>query len=215
MGGGDFFFSSRRRHTRLRRDWSSDVCSSDLESKRPYFMKENKRLGPLSPRSLASRALLDRTSNAPMTRGRGGRTLDDSETRMWPILISLLGTNWRPAVCRNPQETKNRMINMSRKNIVGLSFLVVSMVFVVDTLDAQPARRDALRRPPNVLFIAVDDLNDWVGCLGGHPQAKTPNIDRLAAQGVLFEQAYGPAPLCSPSRTSIMTGLRQIGRAHV
>ena len=123
-------------------------------------------------------------------------------------MISLLGTNWRPAVCRNPQETKNRMINMSRKNIVGLSFLVVSMVFVVDTLDAQPARRDALRRPPNVLFIAVDDLNDWVGCLGGHPQAKTPNIDRLAAQGVLFEQAYGPAPLCSPSRTSIMTGLR-------
>jgi arylsulfatase A-like enzyme len=61
---------------------------------------------------------------------------------------------------------------------------------------------------PNVLFIAVDDLNDWVGCLGGHPQAKTPNIDRLAEQGVLFEQAYGPAPLCSPSRTSIMTGLR-------
>lgn len=61
---------------------------------------------------------------------------------------------------------------------------------------------------PNVLFIAVDDLNDWVGCLGGHPQARTPNIDRLAESGVLFEQAYGPAPLCSPSRTSIMTGLR-------
>jgi len=61
---------------------------------------------------------------------------------------------------------------------------------------------------PNVLFIAVDDLNDWVGCLGGHPQVQTPHIDRLAASGVLFEQAYGPAPLCSPSRTSIMTGLR-------
>jgi len=61
---------------------------------------------------------------------------------------------------------------------------------------------------PNVLFIAVDDLNDWVGCLGGHANAKTPSIDRFAASGVLFEQAYGPAPLCSPSRTSIMTGLR-------
>ncbi|MDB4614489.1 sulfatase [bacterium] len=60
---------------------------------------------------------------------------------------------------------------------------------------------------PNILFIAVDDLNDWVGCMGGHPQAKTPNIDRLASSGVLFNQAYGPAPLCSPSRTSIMTGL--------
>ncbi|MCH7910194.1 MAG: sulfatase-like hydrolase/transferase, partial [Candidatus Hydrogenedentes bacterium] len=59
----------------------------------------------------------------------------------------------------------------------------------------------------NVLFLAVDDLNDWVGCLGGHPQAKTPNIDSLAEKGVLFEQAYCSAPLCNPSRTSIMTGL--------
>ena len=39
---------------------------------------------------------------------------------------------------------------------------------------------------PNVLFIAVDDLNDWIGCLGGHPQALTPNMDRLAKRGVLF-----------------------------
>ena len=63
-------------------------------------------------------------------------------------------------------------------------------------------------KPPNVLFLAVDDLNDWVGCLGGHPQAKTPNIDKLARKGVLFEQAHCAAPLCSPSRTAIMTGLR-------
>jgi arylsulfatase A-like enzyme len=61
---------------------------------------------------------------------------------------------------------------------------------------------------PNVLFLAVDDLNDWVGCLNGHPQAKTPHIDRLAQKGILFEQAYCAAPLCSPSRTAIMTGLR-------
>ena len=60
---------------------------------------------------------------------------------------------------------------------------------------------------PNILFIAVDDLNDWAGCLGGHPQAKTPNIDALAKRGILFEQAYCAAPLCSPSRTAIMTGL--------
>lgn len=61
---------------------------------------------------------------------------------------------------------------------------------------------------PNVLFIAVDDLNDWVGCLDGHPQAKTPNIDKLAGEGVLFKEAYCAAPLCSPSRTAIMMGLR-------
>lgn len=60
---------------------------------------------------------------------------------------------------------------------------------------------------PNVLFISVDDLNDWIGCLGGHPQAKTPNIDRLAASGMLFTNAHCPAPACNPSRTAIMTGL--------
>ena len=61
---------------------------------------------------------------------------------------------------------------------------------------------------PNILFIAVDDLNDWVGVLGGHPQAKTPNIDRLASQGVLFTNAHCAAPLCNPSRTAIMFGRR-------
>ena len=70
------------------------------------------------------------------------------------------------------------------------------------------AVKGAKGNAPNVLFLAVDDLNDWVGCLGGHPQAKTPNIDHLAEKGVLFEQAYCGAPLCSPSRTAIMTGLR-------
>jgi choline-sulfatase len=60
---------------------------------------------------------------------------------------------------------------------------------------------------PDVLFIAIDDLNDWVGPLGGHPQAKTPNIDRLAAQGVTFTNAYAPAALCSPSRAAVMTGV--------
>jgi choline-sulfatase len=61
---------------------------------------------------------------------------------------------------------------------------------------------------PNVLLIAIDDLNDWIGCLGGHPQAHTPNIDRLAARGVLFTNAHCQAPICNPSRTSFMTGLR-------
>ncbi len=61
---------------------------------------------------------------------------------------------------------------------------------------------------PNVLFIAIDDLNDWVGCLEGHPQVKTPNIDALAKRGTLFTNAHCQAPICNPSRTSIMTGLR-------
>jgi len=60
----------------------------------------------------------------------------------------------------------------------------------------------------NVLFIAVDDLNDWVGCLAGHPQTRTPNLDRLAARGVLFTNAYCAAPACNPSRAALMTGIR-------
>jgi iduronate 2-sulfatase len=66
---------------------------------------------------------------------------------------------------------------------------------------------DAVNRP-NVLFIAVDDLNDWIGCLGGHPQARTPNIDALAARGVNFAKAYCASPVCNPSRTALMCGLR-------
>lgn len=66
----------------------------------------------------------------------------------------------------------------------------------------------AAPRSPNVLFIAVDDLNDWVGCMGGHPQAKTPNIDSLARSGVLFANAHCAAPLCNPSRTAVLFGRR-------
>ena len=60
---------------------------------------------------------------------------------------------------------------------------------------------------PNVLFIAVDDLRDWVGHLDGHPNAKTPHIDRLAKSGVSFSHAHCSAPLCNPSRISLLTGI--------
>lgn len=59
---------------------------------------------------------------------------------------------------------------------------------------------------PNVLLVSIDDLNDWVGCLGGHPQAKTPNIDRLAKMGTLFANGHCQSPVCNPSRASMMTG---------
>ncbi|MFD2255126.1 sulfatase-like hydrolase/transferase [Luteolibacter algae] len=60
---------------------------------------------------------------------------------------------------------------------------------------------------PNVIFIVCDDLNDSIEHFGGHPQAKTPNMDRLAATGVRFQRAYSNAPICGPSRASFMTGI--------
>src|SRR5206468_8939368 len=61
---------------------------------------------------------------------------------------------------------------------------------------------------PNVLFIAVDDLRGWVGYLGKNPQTITPNIDKLAARGLAFTRSYCAAPVCNPSRTALMSGLR-------
>lgn len=61
---------------------------------------------------------------------------------------------------------------------------------------------------PNVLFIAIDDLRDWVGYLGHNPQTKTPNIDRLAKMGVAFTRSYCAAPVCNPSRAALMSGMR-------
>ena len=60
---------------------------------------------------------------------------------------------------------------------------------------------------PNVLMIIVDDMNDWIGAMGGHPDTKTPNMDRLASEGTLFMNAHATAAICGPSRASVMTGL--------
>ena len=57
----------------------------------------------------------------------------------------------------------------------------------------------------NVVIISVDDLNDWVGVMGGHPQAKTPGMDYLASKGVLFNNAHCQSPVCNPSRASLFT----------
>jgi len=61
---------------------------------------------------------------------------------------------------------------------------------------------------PNVLFLAIDDLNDWIDALDGYPGVLTPNLDRLARRGVLFKRAYCSAPACNPSRASLLCGIR-------
>lgn len=60
----------------------------------------------------------------------------------------------------------------------------------------------------NVLFIAVDDMNDWIGPFGGYPGIITPNLDKFAKKGVVFKKAYCSAPACNPSRASLLTGIR-------
>ncbi len=87
-------------------------------------------------------------------------------------------------------------------------YLYMLLVALLSSCAPESKTKEVSEPKPNVLFIAIDDLNDWVGYLNGHPQVKTPNIDRLAAAGLAFTNAHTQAPLCNPSRTSIMTGLR-------
>jgi arylsulfatase A-like enzyme len=86
------------------------------------------------------------------------------------------------------------------KRFFVFALILASLVIGHSTFAASPR--------PNVLFIAIDDQNDWIGHLGGHPLAKTPNLDRLAARGTTFLNAHTQSPLCNPSRTSLMLSLR-------
>mgnify|MGYP005838535341 CR=1 FL=1 len=93
--------------------------------------------------------------------------------------------------------TRRRFITTATGS--ALSMLAASRT----TTSAAPA---ASARP-NVLMIAVDDLNDWIAPLGGHPQVRTPHLDRLAQRGVVFANASCPAPICTPARTAVLTGI--------
>ncbi len=84
-------------------------------------------------------------------------------------------------------------------SVCGFIFL---LMLAVPALCARAAEK------PNVLFIVIDDQNDWIGPLGGHPLVKTPHLDALAARGTTFLNAHCQSPLCNPSRTSVMFGLR-------
>lgn len=91
-----------------------------------------------------------------------------------------------------------------RKLQASFALIVIALVLGVAGDHAKDSMAPDDR--PNVLFIAVDDLNDWTGYMGGHPQARTPNIDRLARSGVAFMRAYPPGPVCGPSRSALLYG---------
>ena len=85
------------------------------------------------------------------------------------------------------------------------SFLLLLTFFLLASCSNSLSKTDL--QPPNVLFVSIDDLNDWVGFMGGHPQARTPELDKFSDEAVYFNHAYCSNPACNPSRTSIMTGL--------
>ena len=73
-------------------------------------------------------------------------------------------------------------------------YTILTLAFLNMQLSCQA--NDQKNTPPNVLMISIDDLNDWIGALGAHPDVKTPNIDRLANEGILFVNAHCQAPIC-------------------
>jgi arylsulfatase A-like enzyme len=94
-------------------------------------------------------------------------------------------------------------------NVMQVRVLVVLAVgFSKFAWPAMSVAQEKKSPKPNVLFIAVDDLNHWVGHLGRNKLTKTPNIDRLAKRGVTFTRAYCAAPVCNPSRAAFMSGKR-------
>jgi hypothetical protein len=86
--------------------------------------------------------------------------------------------------------------------------IISFVVSIAALVCATPHPSLAADRQHKVLFIAIDDQNDWIGHLGGHPLVKTPNLDRLARRGTTFLNAHVQSPLCNPSRSSLMLGLR-------
>jgi arylsulfatase A-like enzyme len=86
--------------------------------------------------------------------------------------------------------------------------ILLSLCAVALPISAAPkSRQISANGRPNVLFIIADDLRDYVGWMGGHPQSLTPNMDRLARLGMRFTNAHCNYALCNPSRTSLLTGM--------
>ncbi|MBT5167969.1 MAG: sulfatase [Opitutales bacterium] len=86
--------------------------------------------------------------------------------------------------------------------------IIAYLMFAVSALAQKSSVVSSLK--PNVLFISIDDLNDWTGSQGGHPQAITPHMDRLASQGVQFDNAHCSQAVCTASRNSLLSGLHPV-----
>jgi arylsulfatase A-like enzyme len=167
------------------------------------------------------------SSNNPVeSRSFGRRWLGQDDTSAWlgrdqcslPTVRRTFMMNWPSsaiAKCGRLFDTGTRrlfqrtrkMKMIGHRNLNDIVRLLVIITILLSPLASQAFADELAKSGPNVLFISVDDLNDWIGCLKGHPQALTPNMDRLAARGVLFSNAHCASPACNPSRAAVFTGL--------
>ncbi|NOR65882.1 MAG: sulfatase-like hydrolase/transferase [Woeseiaceae bacterium] len=85
-------------------------------------------------------------------------------------------------------------------NLLGICLLFAGIVFLQESTGAAAEK-------PSILFVNIDDLNDWNEVLNGHPQAITPNIRRMAEMGTAFSNCICPSPVCFPSRTAVFSGI--------
>ena len=99
-------------------------------------------------------------------------------------------------------------MNREKYESQPLLYFILLFVFAAAGCGPEQKKNDDVSEKTgmNVLFIAVDDMNDWIQLLDSNAPIKTPNLERLASKGMLFTQAYCPSPSCNPSRTAILTG---------
>src|SRR6478735_7389169 len=107
----------------------------------------------------------------------------------------------RAGRCTGSSPRKRRRPGGKEDDPMRLSLALVGLTAIAGHVTAQPAGK------LNVVFVAVDDLRPALAC-AGDPHAKTPNIDKLAARGTVFTRAYCQQAVCSPSRSSLLTGRR-------
>lgn len=109
--------------------------------------------------------------------------------------------------CNLAEPSKNFTVAIHQflSNLPAILPSLVSVVLLA-VAPSSPVIAETPTGPPNVLFLAVDDMNDFVGCLESRPNAITPNIDRFAARGVCFTNAHTAGVFCAPSRAAIFSG---------
>jgi len=95
--------------------------------------------------------------------------------------------------------------NSKQNTIHEMGYIILCLIFILSA--GCKTNGPESHSKPNILFIAVDDMNDWIEPLRGHPQAITPNLSKLAEESIVFTNNYCAAPTCNPSRAALITGI--------